>query len=72
MFRTLKVKYSHPLGHFWTIFLPVYFLTAAALDPSEVTNGEYLKFIQATRRPRPSIGSMAATLKARKTIPSSW
>jgi len=52
-FRTLKVKYSRSLGHCWAFVLPVYFLAAAALDPSEVTNGEYLKFILATRSPAP-------------------
>ena len=53
MFGIRKARRLHPLGHFWTFFLPVYFLAAAALDPSEVTNSEYLKFILATRRPAP-------------------
>jgi formylglycine-generating enzyme required for sulfatase activity len=34
-------------------FLPVYFLAAAAFDRSEVTNGEYLKFVLATRHAVP-------------------
>lgn len=33
--------------------MPVYFITAAVLDPSEVTNREYLQFILATRNPPP-------------------
>ena len=35
------------------LFLPMFFLAAAALDPSEVTNGEYLKFVLATRYTAP-------------------
>jgi formylglycine-generating enzyme required for sulfatase activity len=31
----------------------VYFLATAALDPGEVTNGEYLKFVLATRQAPP-------------------
>ena len=53
MFGIRKARHLRPLGHFWTFFFPVYFLAAAALDPSEVTNSEYLKFILATRRPAP-------------------
>ncbi len=34
------------------LVLPVYFL-AAAFDPTEVTNAEYLKFVQAGRQPAP-------------------
>jgi formylglycine-generating enzyme required for sulfatase activity len=33
--------------------LPLYFLTAAALDPNEVTNREYLQFVAATGHPPP-------------------
>ena len=47
------MKYSRSLGHCWAFFLPAYLIAAAALDPSEVTNGEYLKFILATRAPAP-------------------
>jgi formylglycine-generating enzyme required for sulfatase activity len=36
----------------WTFFLPVYFF-AAALNISEVTNGEYLRFVAATRAEAP-------------------
>jgi hypothetical protein len=46
-------KQRSSLGHFWAFFLPIYFLAAAALDRSEVTNGEYLKFILATRHGAP-------------------
>jgi formylglycine-generating enzyme required for sulfatase activity len=48
-----KRKYAKGLGHFWALFVPVYFLAAAALDPGEVTNGEYLKFVLATRHAAP-------------------
>jgi len=44
-----KAKTFRLFGHCWALFLPMYFLAAAALDPSEVTNGEYLKFVLATR-----------------------
>jgi formylglycine-generating enzyme required for sulfatase activity len=53
MFGNLKATGLRSVGHCWTLFLPVYFLAAAALDPGEVTNGEYLKFILATRSPAP-------------------
>jgi hypothetical protein len=42
MFGNLKAKDAHSLRHCWAFFLPMFFLMAAALDPSEVTNGEYL------------------------------
>jgi formylglycine-generating enzyme required for sulfatase activity len=41
------------LGHLWAFFLPLYFFAVAALDPGEVTNGEYLKFVVITRHPPP-------------------
>ena len=40
-------------GHLWAVLLPLYVLTTAALDPSEVTNHEYLQFVLATRHPAP-------------------
>jgi formylglycine-generating enzyme required for sulfatase activity len=49
----MKTKSSRGLNSFWVAFLPVYLLAAAAFDPSEVTNSEYLQFVQATRRPAP-------------------
>jgi hypothetical protein len=49
----MKTKSSRSLGRCWAFFLPVYFLAAAALDPAEVTNGEYLKFVLATRNSTP-------------------
>ena len=48
-----KSKTSGLFGHCWAFFLPIYFLAAAALDPSEVTNAEYLKFVLATRHTAP-------------------
>lgn len=40
-------------GHLWAVLLPLYVLTTAALDPSEVTNLEYFQFVSATRHPAP-------------------
>jgi hypothetical protein len=40
-------------AHLWAFFLPVYFATLAALDPGEVTNAEYLKFVLAARQAPP-------------------
>ena len=53
MFGKLKAKHSRSLGRCWSFFVPMYFLAAAALDHSEVTNGEYLKFVLATRHAVP-------------------
>jgi len=41
------------LGHVWVVLLPLYFLTTATLDPTEVTNREYLQFVLATGHPPP-------------------
>jgi formylglycine-generating enzyme required for sulfatase activity len=49
----LKAKRSRSLGRCWSFFVPMYFLAAAALDHSEVTNGEYLKFVAATHHAAP-------------------
>ncbi len=49
----MKIKSLHALGRCWVFFLLAYFLAAAALDPGEVTNGEYLKFILSTRQMTP-------------------
>jgi formylglycine-generating enzyme required for sulfatase activity len=51
--QRVKPKYVKRLGRLWAMFVPVYFLAAAALDPGEVTNGEYLKFVLATRYAAP-------------------
>ena len=51
--RSFKARDAHQLGHLWVFFLPIYFLVAAAFDSSEVTNGEYLKFVLATRHTTP-------------------
>ena len=53
MFRIRKAKSSRLLGCCWAFFLPVYFLAAAAFDPIEITNGEYQKFLVATRHAAP-------------------
>jgi formylglycine-generating enzyme required for sulfatase activity len=44
---------SRRLGHLWAVLLPCYLFTAAALDPQEITNREYLQFIQATKHAPP-------------------
>jgi formylglycine-generating enzyme required for sulfatase activity len=53
MLGTLTAQHSRSLVYCWAFFLPIYFLIAAAMDPSEVTNGEYLKFLVATRQTAP-------------------
>lgn len=44
---------SNRWGHLWAVLLPFYLFTAATLDPQEVTNREYLQFVQATKHPPP-------------------
>jgi hypothetical protein len=51
--KSPKGKNTHALGHLWAFFLPLYIFAVAALDPSEVTNGDYLKFVVATGHPSP-------------------
>ena len=53
MFGNLTAKHWRSFGHCWAFFLPMYVLAAVALDPSEVTNNEYLKFVLATRHAAP-------------------
>jgi formylglycine-generating enzyme required for sulfatase activity len=53
MLGNLTAKLSRSLGHCWGFSLPLYFLAAASLDSSEVTNGEYLKFLLTTRHAAP-------------------
>lgn len=53
MFQMRNAGERRRLGHTWTFLLPFYFLTAAALDPHEVTNHEYLQFVLATSHPPP-------------------
>ena len=48
-----RPKNARALGHLWAFFLPLYILAITTLDPSEVTNGEYLKFVVATRHSPP-------------------
>ena len=55
--RSFKARDAHRLGHLWVFFLPIYFLAVAAFDSSEVTNGEYLKFVLATRHTAPDYWS---------------
>ncbi len=49
----MKTNSSRLLDRCWVFFLPVYFLAAAALDSTETTNGEYLKFVLAMRHTAP-------------------
>ena len=51
--RVPKPKIAMRLGHLWVFFFPIYIFAAAAFDSSEVTNGEYLKFLLATRHTAP-------------------
>lgn len=53
MLQNLKRIRSLASEHCWALLLPVYFLAAATMDPSEVTNGEYLKFVVATHHAPP-------------------
>ena len=53
MLGYLTAKPPRSLGHCWALSVPLYFLFAVALDSSEVTNGEYLKFLLATRHAAP-------------------
>jgi len=53
MMPSPKPKSLRRFFHLWIFFLPVYFLVAAAFDPSEVSNADYLKFVVATRHPAP-------------------
>jgi formylglycine-generating enzyme required for sulfatase activity len=41
-------KGTHIGSHLWPLLLALYFLAAPILDPHEVTNHEYLKFMSAT------------------------
>ena len=49
----MGTKNARLLDRCWVFFLPFYFLVAAAFDSTEVTNGEYLKFILSTRHTAP-------------------
>lgn len=47
-FQTPTAANPRRFAHLWTAFLPLYFLTTATLDPTEVTNREYSQFVVAT------------------------
>lgn len=51
--QSSKRKNAGKWVHLWVFFVPVYFLVAAAFDSTEVTNGEYLKFVVSTRHTAP-------------------
>ena len=51
--RSPKSKNTRLLAHLWSFFLPLYLFAAVTFGSSEVTNGEYLKFVIATRQPPP-------------------
>jgi sulfatase-modifying factor enzyme 1 len=44
---------SRRFAHLWALFLPIYFVATATLDPNEVTNREYSQFVAATGHPSP-------------------
>lgn len=47
------LKHLHRFGYCWAFFFPLYFLAAVAFNSAEITNGEYLKFVLATRHAAP-------------------
>ena len=51
--RTPGAGNGGKLGSLGALFLPLYFLAAAALDPGEVTNREYLQFVLTAHHPPP-------------------
>jgi Sulfatase-modifying factor enzyme 1 len=53
MRRRQRSGKSRRLAHLWTVLLPFYFLAASTLDPTEVTNHEYLQFVLATGHASP-------------------
>ena len=65
----MKIKISRALSRCWMFFLPAYFIAAGLLDPSEVTNGEYLKFILATRHAAPENWSHGRVLAGSRNDP---
>ena len=70
-----KSVVARRLAHLWTLYLPFYFLVAAVLDPSEVTNGEYLRFVLATGHPSPEYwvnGQFAADKENEPVVLVSW
>jgi Sulfatase-modifying factor enzyme 1 len=67
--RRAKLKNRRWLAHLWTFFVPVYFLATAVLDPGEVTNGEYLKFVLATRRSPPEYWSQGRFATGKENEP---
>jgi hypothetical protein len=70
--RVPKSKNVTRLGHLWVFFFPIYIFFAAVLDNSEVTNGEYLKFVLATRHAAPENWRTAASLSAKKASRLFW
>ena len=66
---------SRRLGHVWAVLLPFYFLATVALDPTEVTNREYLQFVLATGHPAPEYwlnGRFAAGKENEPVVLVSW
>ena len=48
---------SRGLGHCWALLLLFYLIAVALLDPQEVSNREYLRFVQATGHSPPEYWS---------------
>jgi formylglycine-generating enzyme required for sulfatase activity len=65
----MKTKSSRLLNRCCVFFLPVYFLAAFALDPGEVTNGEYRKFVLSTRHPAPEFWTHSRIPAGRENEP---
>jgi Sulfatase-modifying factor enzyme 1 len=51
------------------LFLPLYFVAAAVLDPGEVSNADYLKFVLAARHPAPEYWSRGRFPAGKETDP---
>jgi formylglycine-generating enzyme required for sulfatase activity len=75
MLRNWQTAEARKLAHVWTIVLPLYLFAAATLDPTEVTNREYLQFVAATGHPSPEYwenGRFAAGKEDEPVVLVSW
>jgi Sulfatase-modifying factor enzyme 1 len=75
MRRRQRLGKSRRLAHMWTVLLPLYFLAAGTLDPTEVTNREYLQFVLATGHASPEYwvnGRFAAGRENDPVVLVSW
>jgi Sulfatase-modifying factor enzyme 1 len=75
MRRRQRLGKSRRLAHMLTVLLPLYFLAAGTLDPTEVTNREYLQFVLATGHASPEYwvnGRFAAGRENDPVVLVSW